>query len=182
MIREARRTGASHIVLFIRLGLYTAARATAILQLTWDRVDLNDARIDFRLPGEVETKKRRPNAPINSMLVRALRAERKKNKGKHVIAYHGRQIGLIRKGFLKIARKVGLKNVSPHTLKHTAITWMPQNKVQPWQVSGLTATSVTTLLRVYGHHVQDDLREAANAVMGRNAQRTRNGRATQPVL
>ena len=182
MIREARRTGASHIVLFIRLGLYTAARATAILQLTWDRVDLNDARIDFRLPGEVETKKRRPNAPINSMLVRALRAERKKNKGKHVIAYHGRQIGLIRKGFLKIARKVGLKNVSPHTLKHTAITWMLQNKVQPWQVSGLTATSVTTLLRVYGHHVQDDLREAANAVMGRNAQRTRNGRATQPVL
>src|SRR5258708_21837855 len=176
MIREARRTGASHIVLFIRLGLYTAARATAILQLTWDRVDLATGRIDFRLPGEVETKKRRPHAPINSMLVRALRAERKKNKGKHVIAYHGRQISLIRKGFLKIAKKVGLKGVSPHTLKHTAITWMLQNKVQPWQVSGLTAASVTTLLRVYGHHVQDDLREAVNM------RRTRNGRATQPVL
>ena len=48
-----------------------------------------------------------------------------------------------------------------------------------WQVSGLTATSVATITKVYGKHVQEDLREAANAVMGRNAQRTRNGRATE---
>ena len=78
MIRAARRAKLWYLVLFIRLGLYTAARATAILQLTWDRVDLETGRIDFRVEGEVETKKKRPNAPINFLLLRALRAARKK--------------------------------------------------------------------------------------------------------
>lgn len=173
MIQEARRQGLWHLVMFIRIGLYTAARATAILQLTWDRVDLKTGRVDFRLPGEVETKKKRPHAPINFMLLRALRAERKKTNGKYVIAYRGDSIGLIRKSFLKVAKATKVKGVSPHTLKHTAITWMLQNKITPWQVSGITATSVATILRVYGHHVQDDLREAVNSTMGRNAQRIR---------
>jgi integrase len=133
------------------------------------------------MPGEVETKKRRPHAPINFALLRALRAERKKNKGKNVIAYQGRSIGLIRKSFLKVVRELGLKGVSPHTLKHTAITWMLQDRLTPWQVSGITATSVATILRVYGHHVQDDLREAVNDArrnarrLRRDAQNTRNG-------
>jgi len=162
LIREARRQKLWHLVLFIRVGLYTAARATAILELTWDRVDLVQGRIDFRLPDEVETKKRRPNAHVNFKLVRALRAARKKTNHSHVIAYQGRSIGLIRKSFLKVAEDAGVKKVSPHTLKHTCITWMLQNRLTPWQVSGLTNTSVPTLLRVYGHHVDSDLREAAN--------------------
>jgi integrase len=173
MIRLARRWRLWHLVLFIRIGLATGARHTAILQLTWDRIDLETGRIDFRLPGEVETKKRRPHAPIDFALLRALRAVRKKNpKGKFVIAFNGRPIGLIRKSFLKVARELGLKKVSPHTLKHTAITWMLHDRLTPWQVSGITATSVATILRVYGHHVQDDLREAVNEGR-RNARRLR---------
>jgi integrase len=176
MIREARRRGRSYMALFLRIGLYTGARPSAVLQLTWDRVDLQTGRIDFRLPGEVETKKRRPNAPINFMLLRALRAARRKAQGNHVISYHGGPIGLIRKGFLDVCKAAHVKGVSPHTLKHTFITWALQNRVPPWQVSGLTATSVATLPRVYGHHVQDDLELAANAVVGRNAQRARNNK------
>lgn len=124
---------------FSPIGLHTGARATAILQLTWDRVDLQTGRIDFRLSGEMETKKRRPNAPINFILLRALRAARKKTNAKHVILYRGRPIGLIRAGFIDAAKAAKVKNVSPHTPKHTFITWALQNKVPPWQVSGLTA-------------------------------------------
>jgi integrase len=163
LLCEARRRGLSHLVLFIRIGLYTGARATAILQLTWDRVDLERGRIDFRRPEDTESKKRRPNAPINFKLLRALRAERKTNKGRYVVTYNGRGIGLIRKSFMDVANAAGIKGISPHTLKHTALTWMLHNKLTPWQVSGLTATSVATILRVYGHHVQDDLREAINS-------------------
>ena len=175
LIRASRRAGLPYLTLFIRIGLYTGARATAILQLTWDRVDLQTGRIDFRMPNEVETKKRRPNAPINFKLVRALRAARKKTNAKHVIVYRGGPIGLIRKSFLDVCKAAKLKNVSPHTLKHTAITWMLQRKLTPWQVSGITATSVSTILRVYGHHVQDDLREAVNAAASRSAERVPNG-------
>ena len=167
MIRAARRAKLWHLVLFIRIGLYTAARATAILQLTWDRVDLETGHIDFRVEGQVETKKKRPHAPINFILLRALRAARKKTNSQYVIVYRGGPIGLIRKSFIDIARQAKAKNASPHTLKHTAITWMLRRGLTPWQVSGITNTSVATILRVYGHHVQDDLREAVNAAVGK---------------
>jgi integrase len=170
MIRAGRRAKLWYLVPFIRLGLYTAARATAILQLTWDRVDLEMGRIDFRVEGEVETKKKRPNAPINFMLLRALRAARMKTNSQYVIVYRGGPIGLIRKSFIDIAQKAKVKNASPHTLKHTAITWMLRRGLTPWQVSGITNTSVATILRVYGHHVQDDLREAVNAAVGKSAE------------
>ena len=72
--------------------------------------------------------------------------------------YRGGPIGLVRKSFLDVAKAAKVKGVSAHTLKHTAITWMLQKKLTPWQVSGVTATSVATIFPVYGHHVQDDLR------------------------
>jgi integrase len=76
----------------------------------------------------VETKKRRPHAPMDGVLLRALRAERKEHPDrKYVIHYRGGAIGLIRKSFLDAAKKAKLKNVSPHTLKHTCITWHLQN-------------------------------------------------------
>jgi integrase len=90
-----------------------------------------------------------------------------------VINYRGGPVGLIRKSFLDACRNVKIKGVSPHTLKHTFITWALQRKLTVWQVSGLTATSVATILHVYGHHVQDDLREAANVNLPRHAQNTR---------
>ncbi len=170
LIRAARKMDARHLVMFIRIAMYTAARATAILELTWDRVDLETGRIDFRIPGEIETKKKRPNAPINFILLRALRAARKKSNGTHVIWYRSGPIGLIRKSFIDACRLAKIKGVSPHTLKHTAITWMLRRGLTPWQVSGITNTSVATLLRVYGHHVQDDLREAVNAAVGKSAE------------
>jgi integrase len=174
MIREARRRKLWHLVLFIRIALYTAARHSAILELTWDRVDLEKGLIDFRDPDQPETKKRRPHAPANDRLIRLLRAVYKVRQGDHVIMHRGKPIGLIRKSFMDVARAVKLKGVSPHTLKHTSITWMLQNKITPWQVAGITATSVDTIIRIYGHHVQDDLRSAVNAHRVRDAQRTRN--------
>ena len=175
LIRASRRAGAHHLTLFIRLGIYTGARASAILQLTWDRVDLQTGRIDFRIPGEVETKKKRPNAPINFKLLRALRAARKKTNSTHVIVYRSRPIGLIRKGFLDACRAAKLEGVSPHTLKHTAITWLLLRGLTPWQVYGITNTSVATILRVYGHHVQDDLRQAVNSAASKSAELVPNG-------
>jgi integrase len=104
------------------------------------------------------------------MLLRALRAAQKKTNSPYVIIYRGGPIGLIRKSFIDIANKAKVKNASPHTLKHTAITWMLRRGLSPWQVSGITNTSVATILRVYGHRVQDDLREAVNAVVGKSAE------------
>ena len=62
--------------------------------------------------------------------------------------------------------RAGLDSVTPHTLKHTAISWALKAGVSVWDVSGLTNTSVATLTRVYGHHSADRLRDAANQAAG----------------
>ena len=49
----------------------------AILQLTWDRVDLEQGIVDFLLPDEAETAKRRIRGPVSDMLVAMLRRYRK---------------------------------------------------------------------------------------------------------
>jgi integrase len=55
-------------------------------------------------------------------------------------------------------------SVTPHTLRHTAATWLMQAGVDPWQAAGFLGMSVQTLLEVYGHHHPDYMREAADAI------------------
>jgi integrase len=161
LLREARRQKLWHLVMFIRIGLATGARHTAILELTWDRVDLETGRIDFRLPDEVETNKRRRTARLtSSCCVPYARLQEDQPQPCHYLPRE--PIGLIRKSFLKVAKDAGVKNVSPHTLKHTAITWLLQSGVTPWGVSGLTATSVATITKIYGHHAQSHLKQVVN--------------------
>ena len=154
----------------VLIGMYTGARHEAILSLTWDRVDLKTGRIDFRRPGEPETKKRRPNAPVNPVLVMFLRYAWKretrlaKEQGrsicKYVVHHRGGQLKSVKFAFKAAVKRAKLKDVTAHTLKHTCVTWLLRDKVPVWQVSGLTATSVATIERVYGHHIQDDLQDA----------------------
>lgn len=165
LYRAVRHKRFRYLNLFIRIGLATGARHEAILSLTWDRVDLETGVIDFNVPGRVITKKRRPHAPTNAKLLRLLKAAHAVAEGDHVIWHRGGRLLSVKKAFREACKRAGLKGVSPHTMKHTRITWLLRAKVEPWRVSKLTATSVGTILRVYGYHVVDDeLRAAANAV------------------
>ena len=177
LYRAVRAKKYRQVALFIRIALGTGARASAILQLTWDRIDLEDGRIDFRIPGVAENKKRRPNAPINYKLLRLLRAVRSvQPKAKYVIEHRsGGRLLSIKKAFERACTRAKIKDVTPHTLKHTAITWLLRSGVSVWDVSKLTATRPETIIRVYGHHAQDDLRRAANAVFGASAELVPNG-------
>jgi len=163
-----------YLNLFIRIAISTGARHRAILSLTWDRVDMEKGRIDFREPGKPETKKRRPNAPINDKLLRLLRAAHKMAEGDFVIEHRGGPLKSIKKAFGEACVRAKLSGVTPHTLKHTYITWLLRQNVPIWQVAGLTNTSPATIAKVYGHHAQDDLKAAANAVFGRSAEKVPN--------
>src|SRR4029450_5574306 len=73
-------------------------------------------------------------------------------------------IGDIKKGFAAACRRAGIEDVTPHTLRHTAATWLMQKGVELWQASGFLAMSEKTLVEVYGHHHPDFMREAAEAI------------------
>jgi integrase len=167
---RASRTNQARLYmpLFILLGLYTGRRKEAILSLRWPQVDLEAGLIDFEVPGRELTKKRRGKVPIPAKLLPHLRRAQKRGSDLgYVLHINGKRIGNIKKGFAAACCRAGLDGVSPHTLRHTAATWLMQAGVTHWQAAGYLAMSEKTLREVYGHHHPDYLREAAEALSKR---------------
>jgi hypothetical protein len=54
--------------------------------------------------------------------------------------------------------------VTPHTLRHTAATWLMQRGVPIWQAAGYLGMSAAMIERTYGHHHPDYMRGAAAAI------------------
>ena len=151
----------SRLERFIWLALETASRKTAILRLTWDRVDFEAGRIDFREPGVVVTKKRRAIVPISSSLLPVLLRAKEERTGRYVLdtatdgiwssmqiawakAFDGAPTGRGRcpKG----------NGIGPHTLRHTAATMMARNDVSMFTVAGILANTPQITERVYAHY------------------------------
>ena len=71
--------------------------------------------------------------------------------------------------FKSAVRLAGLDSaVSPHTLRHTAATWLMQRGADPWQVAGYLGMSLEVLLNTYGHHHPDYLLDAVEKIVQRD--------------
>ncbi len=57
-----------------------------------------------------------------------------------------------------------LSDGTPHTLKHTAITWALQRGATTWDAAGYFSTSVQTIERTYGHHSPHHQASAVDAM------------------
>jgi integrase len=162
LLRASRTEKARlYLPLFILLGLYTGRRKEAILSLRWPQVNLGAGLIDFEVAGRQRTNKKRGKVPLLSHLKRARR--RGSDLG-YVLHINGEPIGDIKKGFAAACRRAGIEGVTPHTLRHTAATWLMQKGVDLWQASDFLAMSEKTLVEVYGHHHPEFMREAAEAI------------------
>ena len=145
-----------HLALFILIGLYTGRRKEAVLSLRWPKVDLVRRKIDFRRDGTPETKKKRGQCTIPPhLLPHLVRAKKLEFDIGNVILWEGKPVAEIKTSFNNAVDRVYLENVSPHTLNHTAATWLMQSGKDPFKISDFLATSVLTLLKHYGHHNPD---------------------------
>ncbi|MDD5585345.1 MAG: site-specific integrase [Alphaproteobacteria bacterium] len=163
-----------HLSFFILLALYTAARKEAILTLTWSQIDIERGVIDLNKAGSKVTNKRRAIVPIPNRLMTFLRIAKRRAPedcaDRCVIEYFGKSILRIDQSFRRVARDAGLSDVTPHTLRHTAATWMAQANVPMWVISKyLGHTSTRTTERIYAHHNPTFLMEAKEALERRAA-------------
>lgn len=170
IIRAARSPQARlYMPLFILIAIYTGRRSEAILSLRWPQVDLDARRINFEELGRARTNKKRGKAvPIPPRLFPHLR--RAKGRGTDlgfVLHRDGARLGKVYKGFKAACARAGVKGVSPHTLRHTAATWLMRTGTDPWKASGYLSMSLETLLNTYGHHHPDHQREAAENIGAR---------------
>jgi integrase len=160
--RLAKAAGSFHIELFILIAKNTAARAGAILDLTWDRVA--HGRIDFNEPGKPRTRKRRATVPITPELAKALLAARAGARTPYVIEYAGKPVRSIKKGFHRAAVKAGMPDVSPHVLRHSVATWLAGDGVPLDQIAAMLGNSVKMVERVYAKYTPGFLSKAVRSL------------------
>jgi integrase len=68
--------------------------------------------------------------------------------------------------------------VTPHVLRHTAVTWAMQNGADPYAAADFFGMTLDVLTRVYGHHHPDHQKGVGEALTRRtvSAQVRRNKR------
>ena len=154
---------AHHVRLLVTLALHTGARSGAIIGLTWDRVDLPRRLVDFREAGRLRTRKRRVPVPINDTLHAALVEAQAAATTEYVIEWAGGPVARMKHAFRDAAARANLAGVTPHVLRHPAVTWMLQGGVDPWKAAGLVGMTVEMVQQVYSLRHPDYLRDAARA-------------------
>jgi len=156
--------GDPHIGLFIVLAFSTGGRHTAILDLTWDRVDFAAGTITLdekRRPDPMSKSWRKGRATVwmSDTARKALTHAYAGRQSKHVIEHGGRRLKTVRQGFANAVRRAGLSaEVTPHTIRHTVASWT-YGKVS----TGLTA-------QLLGHR---DERTTRNVYQHPDAEATR---------
>jgi integrase len=160
-----------HLARFILIALYTGTRKDAILRLGFLRnvsggwIDTERGVMYRRGAEERQTKKRRPPVRIARKLLAHCR--RWEASGSvWAVNIDGQRVGDIKKAFEGARGRAGLSDVTPHTLKHTAITWAMQKGMKIEDAADYFGTSMETIRRVYYHH-SPDYQEEAVALMDR---------------
>lgn len=155
---------APHVKLFVILALTTGARMSALLELTWDRVDFTHNTIDLNPAGREITNKRRTVVPINSRAKAALETAKEAALTDYVIEYAGEKVASIRKAIRSASKRSGVP-CSPHVFRHTAGVWMAQADVPMQKIAqylGHTSTRVTET--VYARYSPSFMRDASAAL------------------
>ena len=167
-----------HLARFILIGLYTGTRASAIASASPYRetghsfVDI-DQGIYYRLAiGRRATNKRQSPAPIPPRLLTHMRRwVRRGIITSHFVEWQGAPVKSVKTGFKHAVALAGLwGRVTPHTLRHTAATWLMQRGVPIWQAAGYLGMSAQMIERTYGHHHPDYMRGAAQAITSKQSQ------------
>lgn len=134
-----REVKAPHARLYVRLGIATMARPTAILDLTWQQVDWEHETLDLNPPGRKQTKKRRPVVPLNHQAMKALKEAYAARQSNYIIERGAKRVGSIKKAFQAASARSGIK-VTPYTLRHTGAVWAAEG-----------GTSMAELAQYMGH-------------------------------
>jgi integrase len=177
--QKTDRASRQHIARFLVAALYTTRRKGAILDAalgpasgrSW--IDL-ERGIYYGRKGANESKKRQPTIVVPPRLLAHLRRW-KKNGQRNVIEYQFEAIGSIDKAFTQNVKVAGLgPDVTPHTTRHTGITWLAIEGVDPYEICRYAGITMEVFEEVYAHH-HPDFMTGVHKGFTRHRDRNKNG-------
>lgn len=158
--RGLRLDGSRQLVRWILASFYTGTRKKAALALAIDLPSPVHGWIDSTSGilyrggyEERETKKRKGIARVPRKFLNHVR--RWKRMGARYVCedYQGNRVGDIKSGFRAARIAAGLgPEVTPHVMKHTAITHAIQNGATLSDAASFFNTTIETIQKVYWHH------------------------------
>jgi integrase len=169
--------GDPHINLFVVLAFATGARHTAILDLTWDRIDMGNRLIQYDEdvppdPMNKSWRKGRATVPMNNAAYAALEVAKKGRETDFVIEHGGKRLKSVREGFRAAVERAGLgwyvvnakgervfkTDITPHTIRHTVATWLDEKSVETKRTSQLLGHGNIETTKLYTHSSAEVLR------------------------
>lgn len=159
-----------HVARFIQVALYSGTRKAAILGLRFEKnkrggfVDVEHGILFRRAAGQKETKKKTPTIRLAPRLLCHLKIWAE-HGDRWVISFDGQGVVSIKSAWNTVVREANLPGVTPHCLRHTAITWACQSgKSELWELSGYFGVSMETMTTVYAHHHPNYQKNAIAAI------------------
>lgn len=164
-----------HVYVFIVLALTTAARHSAILELTWDRIDFERGMINYEVLIDIDPmskawRKGRAEVTMNALARAALLRAKEAAQSDYVIEYRGKPLKSIRESFALAVARAGLgvaipaptrtkpnrvhvrTKVTPHTIRHSVNSWLQEKGVAAEQRAKLLGhANVNTNVTTYSH-------------------------------
>ena len=146
-----------HLARLILIQLYTGTRPGAAIALRWRAgpeggwIDVERGLLFRAAEGARVTKKRKPPAKMPRQLVAHARRWRRDGAAA-VISYRGKPVIKVRKSWAAACEAARIEGATPHTLRHTAITWAMQRGAPVIEACGYFGVSQRTMEDVYLHH------------------------------
>jgi integrase len=134
-----------------------------VLELTWDRVDLEAGMIRLGL-GDTRAKGR-ATVPMTDSAREALLEAREAALSDYVVEYACRRVLSVKRAFAAAAERAGVPWCTPHVLRHSAAVHMAESGIPMAEIGqylGHSSESVT--YRVYARFSPTYLRRAASAL------------------
>lgn len=156
---------AHHVKLAIRLLWATAARKEAILSLRWGQIDFERGIITLADNGDGKRRKNRATVPLGDNTRAALLEAKRAALTDYVIEWAEKPVKSIRTGFDRAVERAGLKDVTPHVLRHSAAVAMAEAGIPMAEIAQyLGHSDVSVTFRVYARYSPDYLRRAASVL------------------
>jgi integrase len=161
-----------HVRLFVLLAAGTAARMSAILDLTWDRVDFERGMIDFRLSGpkgilDKAGRKGRSIVEFGTVLRLALIEARDVARTPWVVEWNGAKVKNIRKALETAFRNAGVQRngALSHLLRHSTATWLADESIDMRKIQKMLGhKDIRTTETIYAKYRRGYLSGPANVI------------------
>lgn len=154
-----------HIMLFVQLALTTGARKTALLELTWDRVNFDENFIDLNNPDDPMRRKKRAKVPLRTNTKKVLLEAHRAALSDHVIEYNGKPVSDVKKALKRAGERAGMPWFAAHALRHTAAVQMAKERISMPEIAQYLGHSNSRITEeTYARFSPDYMGEASSVL------------------